>query len=240
MSSRRRRTARNPEVILSITGAAPIQNGSRPSRLRAFTVSLAKNLGWTAATGGASAAAWQASPALGGMVMFAGAFAQMCWSYRREWRLLWLTAILPALAAGGAWGLQLSVSRAAPHPAVLLGAAFAGLVVGALRGRAHDVFVREGRVYAKRTRLFLALWAVCYGVTQVCAVARAEGLTAAGLAGGAFTSAMLAGVALILIRKSRGRGLPVATAATVALTAVVWTASAGGPARADGISALTL
>jgi len=90
-------------------------------------------------------------------------------------------------------------------------------------------------VYAKRTRLFLALWAVCYGVTQVCAVARAEGLTAAGLAGGAFTSAMLAGVALILIRKSRGRGLPVATAATVALAAFAWTASAGGPARADGI-----
>ena len=194
--------------------------------LAAAAKALAKSLLLSGLVAGLSALAWRADPILGALVGLVGSFLLMAGSYRREWRLFWVTILLPPLGSLACYLVQLGMLGAEPHPGFLLTAIAAGGLIGWLRGRTHVVFVKNERVYARRTTLYLVLWALCFIVSQLFGMARQRKLLDIALVGGGFTTAMLAGVAAVLLaryaaqRKKIGRGMA-AMAAILLLAAAV-------------------
>ncbi len=171
------------------------------SKAELFIKSAIKSVLRSALVMGAAMLAWQVSAALGSLVMLGGSFLLMFLSYSKEWRLHWVTCLLPPLAAGGSYLMQLSILDLQPDSAVLTPAIIVGVVIGLLRGLTHKTFVRAGGVFAKRSVFFLLIWAISYGVTQLFTLARSQGMVSVGLAGGAFSTALLAVASLILLFK---------------------------------------
>ena len=81
--------------------------------------SLAGGLVRSAAVIVGTALLWRVSPALGSVAMLAGSCWMMLAGYRRQWRLHWLTCLLPATTAGGCYLLQSGLVHARPDPALL-------------------------------------------------------------------------------------------------------------------------
>ncbi|NNE58828.1 MAG: hypothetical protein HKN36_12040 [Hellea sp.] len=76
--------------------------------------------------------------------------------------------------------------------------------MGYTRGQAHDIFHQDGAVFARKTLLFLGIWAVAYGLTQGLALfSRNELVIRSGLLTGAFSTAMLATVSIVLFDRWR-------------------------------------
>ena len=170
---------------------------------------------------------------LGLLWLFCGAFAMMAWSYRKPWRLIWLTCLLPPLAALGCYGIQLWVfgGLAPPNdllpPFAFLGAAaLAGGVLGYYRALAHEIYLEDGAVMARRTLAYLGLWAVAYIATQGLAYLGRSELVQGGLLTGAFTTTMLAVVSLVLLSRR-------AEALSAAVLLVVCGLLAPSPGRAQ-------
>ncbi|MCP4660856.1 MAG: DUF2339 domain-containing protein [bacterium] len=202
---------------------------------------LLKSLLQSAVVVGASALAWQINPAVGSLVALVGSFVLVARSYRKEWRLLWITVLLPPLGMGLSYGVQLGRLGQQPNPALLLAAIVVGLVLGWLRGRAHEVFVKGRQIFAQRTVSYLSIWALCFCGTQAFALARQQQLIEYGMLGGAFSTAILAAVALVLLSRyhRKKQELLLAGALTVGigflvLPALVALAAWPGTARAQG------
>jgi hypothetical protein len=89
---------------------------------------------------------------------------------------------------------------------MLLVAVTAGVLVGWVRGRAHEVYEKDGGIVAQRTTLYLGVWAAAYGITQLFGVIPNNiVLTRGGLITGAFTTTMLAVVAIVLLMERNRR-----------------------------------
>ncbi len=145
----------------------------------------------------------QGEQVLGMLWLFAGSFGMMAWTYRKPWRLMILTCLLPPAAASLSYVIQLVLFGSAMPPGeILLGAAGAGLLVGYWRSRSHEVFEKDGGIFAQRTTKYLIIWVLAFGFTQILGgAARSVFLVATGLLTGAFTTAMLLVVSLVLLRK---------------------------------------
>ncbi|GIK99080.1 MAG: hypothetical protein BroJett029_32890 [Alphaproteobacteria bacterium] len=141
-----------------------------------------------------------------GMVwLFVGAFLLMAWTYRKPWRLSFVSCMIPPAVAAFCYALQLWLFGDAFPPAfMLLAAVAAGFMVGWFRGRAHEVYQKDGSIFAQRTTLYLGVWAAAYGITQLFGVIpNTILLTRGGLITGAFTTAMLAAVAVMLLGRRK-------------------------------------
>ncbi len=168
--------------------------------------SLAKSLAMSAAVLGPGFFLLASGQVVIGLIwLFAGSFGMLLWTYRRPWRLNWIACLMPPLAAFGCYAVQLAVlNRDLPPPVLLLGIILLGLVVGAYRGRAHHVYVADGSLMAQRTTGYLIAWAVTYGLTQFLSVVGSQAfLVQGGVMTGAFTTAMLATVSLLLFVRMR-------------------------------------
>ncbi|MFK8035710.1 MAG: zinc ribbon domain-containing protein, partial [Hyphomicrobiales bacterium] len=172
---------------------------------------------------------------LGMLWLFVGSFAMMAWSYRKPWRLGAIACLIPPAAAAICYALQLLLFGIAAPPLVLIaGAGVAGLAVGFWRAGTHEVKRdASGAIIAERTIGYLLVWAIAYGATQLLGfIAISELAIRAGLITGAFTTAMLATVSIVVWRQFKQlKAAPVALilAVIVALSASV----APNEARAD-------
>ncbi len=151
---------------------------------------------------------------LGMVLLFVGSFGLVAYSYHKPWRLSPLSCLIPPLTAAACYVIQLVLFGDASPPGVLLLVAIGlGVAIGAFRGRAHEVYVEKGGVFAQRTITYLVIWIAAYAITQLL------GMTAAnvwavrgGLVMGAFSTAMLAMVSIVLFRQRHAlRGTATAT-----------------------------
>ncbi len=166
---------------------------------------LAKNLALTALVLGPGFFLLATEAVLAGSLwLFAGSFGLMAWTYRRPWKLTWVSCLLPVLAAVTCYLLQFVLfARAAPAPEMWIVAAIAGGIVGYLRASAHKVYVENCAVYAQRSILFLLIWAIAYGATQILGLVGSHVFAIrGGLLAGAFSTAMLSVVSVALIVSS--------------------------------------
>ncbi|MBN2080833.1 hypothetical protein JW859_01370 [bacterium] len=140
------------------------------------------------------------SPVLGSVWLLLGSFWMMAVSYQRPWRLSVVSTILPPIALALSYFLQLLVFRDAPSTNIVGGVVIIGIIIGLIRGGVHQVYTDKGAIYARRTIGYLLIWLVCYGLTQLFAVAGSPdyGL---GRITGAFSTAMLVTFTLVLLKK---------------------------------------
>jgi hypothetical protein len=143
------------------------------------------------------------SQLLGLIWMFVGASCLMARTYAKPWRMMVITTMIPAVASLSSYGVQYWLfSQAAPPMHWVAIAMALGMVVGAARAFAHSLYVEAGVVKAQRTAWYVAIWALAYLMTQVFGmIGAAIPLVHTGLLAGAFTTAMLTAVSvLILVR----------------------------------------
>lgn len=141
----------------------------------------------------------------GMMCLFFGSFILMAKTYRKPWRLGLISCILPPLTAGLCYALQLALfKQAAPMP-ILLSAIAAGLLIGLIRARSHNVTKDDkGSIIAQRTFGYLLIWVIAYGATQGFGYFARDSLAVrAGLVTGAFSTAMLAMVSVVIWSRYR-------------------------------------
>ncbi|NOY66177.1 MAG: zinc ribbon domain-containing protein [Gammaproteobacteria bacterium] len=186
-------------------GDQPVkQVNKRALIIKAATKGLAKSLLLSAVVlGPGIILITQEKQILGMLWLFVGSFGMMAWTYRKPWRLMILTCLLPPSAALISYVIQLILFGVAMPPGkILLVAAGAGLLVGYLRARSHVVFEKDGAIFAHRTTKYLVIWIIAFGSTQILgAAAQSVFLVATGLLTGAFTTAMLIVVSLVLLSK---------------------------------------
>jgi hypothetical protein len=184
----------------------PIQvpPGHRTLIIQAVTRSLAKSLLLSAAVLGPGLLLLAQGQQLFGMLwLFVGSFGMMAWTYRKPWRLMVLTCLLPPFTALLSYLIQLLLfDEVMPSADALLIATGAGVLVGYWRARSHQIYNQDGSIFAQRTTKYLIVWILAFGCTQILgAVAQSVLLVTAGLLTGAFSTAMLLMVSVVLLDK---------------------------------------
>jgi hypothetical protein len=144
---------------------------------------------------------WQVDPRIGMMMLVVGPVLSMIRSYRQEFPLHWATILLPAFATLIGFIIQLvSMSRGQAltllAPGVLL-----GLLIGGLQGRGHRVILRGARVMAKRTSLYLIVWALCFLLNQGAALFGQRQWIGFSMSGAGFSTALVVAFSLVLFRR---------------------------------------
>jgi len=177
---------------------------SQPQVLMALAKGLGKSLAMSAAVLIPGLALMNMGYLAPGMLwLFAGSFGMVAWTYQKPWRLGPVSCLLPPLAAAICYWIQLELFASANlSGALVLGAVVLGAAVGWFRGQAHEIFEEKGQLFARRTLAYLVIWAVAYGMTQLMAFTAVNVLAVrAGLVTGAFSTAMLAAVSIIILLK---------------------------------------
>ncbi|MCA9009720.1 MAG: hypothetical protein KDB01_08240 [Planctomycetaceae bacterium] len=174
-----------------------------PRVLKAAFVALAKNLGHSALVMIPGLILLAISPILGVIWMFCGSFLLMARTYATPWRLMWITCLMPAIAAGVCFLIQLAVfSDRIPPTWLLIPSASAGLGIGVLRARSHALYLENGAVMAQRTSGYLVIWAICYGVTQLLGLfGDTMPLIKGSLLASALSTSMLVCVSLVILSR---------------------------------------
>jgi hypothetical protein len=178
-------------------------------KARAIAKGLSRSLALSVVVLGPGLLLLQAGATVLGMLwLFAGSFGMMAWTYRRPWRFSRFGCLIPPIAAGLSYVLQLTLFNRSLPPAVLviLGL-LAGAIVGFFRGKAHRFFVEQGELHVQKTLGYLIAWVVTYALTQLFGLYAANILAVqAGLVAGAVTTAMLTTVSIsLLIQGARSR-----------------------------------
>ena len=162
---------------------------------------LAKNLLLSALVMGPGLLIISQQQLLGWLWMLLGSFAMMAWSYRNEWRLNWVSCLVPPLMAAASYIVQLIVFGGNPNLIGLGLAAIVGLAVGIARGGTHKVYGQSGGIYAKRLTGYLLVWLVCYLISQFFNILGRQEALQIGRITGAFSTVMLSTVAIVLLKK---------------------------------------
>jgi len=169
-----------------------------------------------------------------GMIwLFCGSFGLMAWTYRKPWRLGVISCLIPPVAAGAVYVIQLYLFGSASPPVLLLAGAIAvGLGVGFWRAQTHNVtHADDGGIIAERTIGYLLVWVAAYALTQTMGLLAFNVYAVrAGLLTGAFTTAMLTIVSFVIW--SRYRRL-VANTIIVVLLSIAGLAEFNVPASAQ-------
>lgn len=219
------------------TAPAPMSKfQARKALVKAITVAAAKSFALSAAVLGPGLLLLYNGAQVPGMLwLFGGSFGMVAWTYRKPWRLGLITCLIPPVAAGLGYLVQLAFfSHAAPPFVLLLGAVAIGIGVGWYRGEAHQLYKKDGSIFAQRTVAYLGIWITAYAITQLMAVAADLWLVRSGLLTGAFSTAMLGAVSVIILQKRKA--LAHASAAVLAFAFLFAHAAAILPAAAQSSS----
>lgn len=178
--------------------------------------SLCKRVAVYAVVLAISLALMSISPALGILFLLLYSCRMIVRSSRVDFPLTRLTALLPGAMALASFGVQLFVFSGARDfdPAFPLLGFLAGLLPGWLLGRSHRVFRKNGQVYARRTYLYVAVWALTLLITQGGAILGFRAIAGYALAASGFSASILATLSAVLLGK-RGRGKPAAPLAAI-------------------------
>ncbi len=212
---------------------------SRAGFVGGLARSLLKSLLQSALIIGATLLLSRVDPKLGlSFGVVASAFL-MLRTYHREWRLSWLTCLLPPLGSAACLLCQAMFLSEFGRPELLAVAPLPALFVGWLSGRGHAVFERQGQVWARRTSLYLFIWVASVAVTQLAALFDLRQLVGPGLVGGGFSLIMVATMSVVLLgryRRLRRAMVPprlAGGAATVVLLVTLLAGAGASPARAE-------
>lgn len=143
---------------------------------------------------------------LAGMIwLFVAAFALMARSYRKPWRLGAVSCLIPPLSAAACYAFQIWLFGEVAPMGLVAFAATIGLLIGYLRARSHKIRRDDrGVPLADRTIGYLVVWVAAYVSTQLLAYFAVNSFgTRAGLVTGAFTTAMLASVSIVIWTRYR-------------------------------------
>ena len=162
---------------------------------------LSKSLLLSAMVMGPGLLIMQKQQILGWLWMLLGSFAMMAWSYRKEWRINWVSCLIPPLMAAASYIVQLVVYGGNPNLIWLGLAAIVGLAVGIARGGTHEVYIQRGGIYARKVTGYLLVWLVCYLITQFFSMLGQKEALQIGRISGAFSTAMLIAVSVVLLSK---------------------------------------
>jgi len=135
--------------------------------------------------------------------LFGGSFGMVAWTYHKPWRLGLVSCLIPPVAAALGYLVQLVLfSNAAPSFVLVLGAVIIGVGVGWYRGESHQLYENDGSIFAQRTIAYLGIWIAAYAITQLMALLASNvWLVRSGLLTGAFSTAMLVVVSIIILQK---------------------------------------
>ncbi|MFH1342306.1 MAG: hypothetical protein ABIL01_14060 [Pseudomonadota bacterium] len=174
---------------------------------RAAAIGIAKSVALSIAVLGPGFVMLMMGMTIPGMIwLFVGSFTMMAWTYRKPWRLGMIACLIPPAAAAACYLVQLMIFGGAVPPLMFLaGAILAGTAVGFWRAQTHNVTrAEDGGIIAERTIGYLLVWVAAYAGTQLLGFVATSALAVrAGLLSGAFTTAMLVMVSLIVWRKFR-------------------------------------
>lgn len=209
---------------------------ARKALATAITAAAVKSLVLSAAVLGPGLLLLYSGALVPGMLwLFGGSFGMVAWTYRKPWRLGFITCLIPPVAAGLGYVLQLALfSNAAPPLLITLGAVVLGIGVGWYRGEAHQLYKKDGSIFAQRTVTYLGIWIAAYAITQFMAVTADLWLVRSGLLTGAFSTAMLGAVSVIILQKRKA--LAHASAAVMAFAFLFSHPAAILPAAAQSSS----
>ncbi len=214
---------------------------------RAIVKGLTKSLTLTALVLGPGIALLLAGFQVMGMIwLFLGSFWLMARTYRKPWRLTVLSCFIPPVVTVASYLVQLWLfsGEAFSLPAISV-AILLGLLFGWWRGRSHQIYWEGNSLFAKRTYGYMVTWVLAYGLTQaLAATASSVLLIRAGLVTGAFTTAVLMMVSVMLLRQRKISMMPpMPHVATLILAGVfglalmfphsTWAASQGGREAAN-------
>ncbi len=203
---------------------------ANPELMKAVTKAAGKSLALSAAVLGPGLLLLAVGQVVFGTIwLFAGSFGMVAWTYRKPWRLGLVSCLIPPVAAGLCYLVQLILFANANLPLLLVvGAVLVGCVAGWIRARTHEVYLENGQYFAQRSIGYLAIWAAAFGVTQLLGLLASNlWLIRAGLVTGAFSTAMLALASFVMWQK-RAQVLRAASHAVILLGCIV-TVVAGGP-----------
>ncbi|TVO77741.1 hypothetical protein [Sedimenticola selenatireducens] len=160
-------------------------------------------------------------PVSGMIWMFIGSFWLMARTYKKPWRLTFLTCFTPPAAALTCYLLQLWLF-ADDDIAVFQSLSIAillGMLFGWWRASKHTLSrAKDGGIIAKRNLGFLVVWVLSYGVTQLLGYLSADVLIIrAGLMTGAFSTAVLIIVSLLIWRRFKLERAAISLVAVVCL-----------------------
>ena len=142
-------------------------------------------------------------------------------AFRRPIPLSFLTAMLPGIMALLTFAFQIGVLRYYDlnEPGLPALGFCLGVVPGLVMGIAHRVYPDQGRIYARRSLLYLLMWAISYGITQVAALSGLRQITGGALALTGFSSSSLMVLSLFLYGKYRREKRRISRAAVSAIVA---------------------
>ncbi|MDJ0513651.1 MAG: hypothetical protein QNJ62_09440 [Methyloceanibacter sp.] len=150
------------------------------------------------------------SPQLGAAAMLAYSSFMVVKSSQQDTPLTRFTALLPGGMALVCYGLQLSFIDAGGSSLPLLGFA-AGIGLGWLLCRGHEIYEKAGRLFAHKTSLYVIVWVATYAFTQASALAGLRDIAGFGLMLSGLSSAMVATLSVLLLMKLKGRQGPPAS-----------------------------
>ena len=186
---------------------------------------LLKTLATLAVTVALSLLLWRLDPRIGMLALVVGPVLSMIQSYKHEWPLHWATILLPAFAAVASFIVQLATFPVGQAVSFFAPAILFGLLLGSLQGRGHRIHLRGTRVMVQRTWLTLVVWTVCFLATQAAALFNLREIVGLSMAGGAFSTAMVLGLSLVLFgryRKGRRQVVRLKKAAQLAVLLVAF------------------
>lgn len=199
--------AGQPAFAHSPAADGPVSDTSRAQIMktvaRAATKGIVKSVVLSLAVLGPGFAMLMMGNTLPGMIwLFFGSFGLMAWTYRKPWRLGLISCLIPPAAAAACYVVQFVLfGDAAPPIVLILGAVALGIGVGFWRARTHEVKQIDGGFVAERTIGYLLVWVAAYGITQGMSLFTTSTYAVrGGLVTGAFSTAMLAVVSLVIWR----------------------------------------
>lgn len=171
--------------------------------IKAVANSLLKSLALSAAVlGPGMMFLMSGEPGIGMIWLFAGSFAMMAWTYRKPWRLSWLSCFAPAAGSALCYIVQIAIFGVPPLDMLLI-VCVLGLGIGYWRAAAHRVYTEGQAIMAQRTLVYLLIWAAAYAATQVFGFVGQTYLATGGLLTGAFTTSMLIAVSVMIFMRFR-------------------------------------
>jgi hypothetical protein len=192
--------------------------------IKAATKGLAKSLTMSAAVLGPGLLLLAQEQLVFGMLwLFAGSFGLMARTYHRPWRLMWMTCLLPPVAAVISYMIQLALfGNLMPPGWLLFTAVVGGGLVGYGRARVHTVYEKDGTIFAQRTIGYLIIWIVAYAATQFLGLlSKNVVLVQGGLITGAFSTVMLSIVSIVLLYKCAAKKIAIRPTGNISILVII-------------------
>ena len=163
--------------------------------------SLAKQLIVTAIVIAISIAIMTVNPTAGIILMMLYSSFMVIKSSNKEIPLTKFTAILPGLMSLAIFFIMLGLIDVHDEEMPLIGLGL-GIIPGWLMARGHKVYKKDGIVYAKRTFLYVLIWALSILFTQGSTLLGMREITDFGFLLNGFSTAMMVVLSVMLAKKA--------------------------------------